>query len=103
MYRSYSIPELRPVTSIHIAVGTFLLVWLVWFIGLTWGNTGTMPDVLMAVFNLIYVDILYRPVWGVLVGVLPVSSVGYYTASTIGYALLSLLVAAWFHVLNLAR
>lgn len=103
MYRGYGISELRPVTSLHIAASTFLLVWIVWFIGLTWGNTGTMPGILMEVFSLIYVDILYRPVWELLISVLPVSSVGFYAASTIGYALLSLLVAAWFHVLNLVR
>lgn len=57
----------------------------------------------MGVFNFIYVDILYQPVWKLLINILPVSSIGFYTASTIGYAALSLLVAAWFHVLNLAR
>ncbi len=103
MVRNYSTPELRPESPIHIALGSFLLIWIVWFIGLIWGNSGSMPGILMGVFNFVYVDILYRPVWELLSGVLPASSIGFYTASTIGYTILSLLVAAWFHVLSIAR
>lgn len=103
MYRTDSIPEVRPVSSVHVAVGTFLLLWIVWFIGLTWGRSGLMPGMLMGAFDFVYVDLLYQPAWTFLINVLPVSSVGYYPASTFGYALLSVFVAAWVHVLRLAR
>lgn len=103
MVQNYSTPELHPESPVHVALGTFLLVWIVWFTGLTWGNTGTMPGILMGAFNFIYVDLLYQPAWKLLINIFPVSSIGFYTASTVGYAVLSLLVAAWFHVLSLAR
>lgn len=103
MVRNYSTPELRPESPIHIALGAFLLLWIVQLTGLAWGNSGTMPGIFMGVYNFVYVDILYRPVWELLGGVLPASSIGFYTASTIGYVTLSLLVAAWFHVLSITR
>lgn len=103
MVRNHSTPDLRPERPIHIALGTFLLIWVVQFTGLAWGNSGSMPGLLMDVHNFVYVDVLYRPVWRLLGGVLPASSIGFYTASTVGYAILALLVAAWFHVLRIAR
>lgn len=103
MYRNYSTPELRPVTPLHIALGTFLLLWVVMFTGLTWGNSGLMPASLMAAFELVFVDILYMTGWRLCMGLLPASSIGFYTASAIGYAILALLVAAWFHVFRIAR
>jgi hypothetical protein len=103
MARNFRTPNLRPERPVYIAVGTFLLLWVVFFIGLSWGRTGTMPGILMEVFEFIYIDILYQPVWVLLRTVLPASPLGYYTASTIGYVVLSLFVAGWVHVLNLAR
>lgn len=103
MYRNYSTPELRPVTSIHIALGTFLLLWVVMFTGLAWGRSGLMPASLMAAFDFVFVDVLYMTGWRLSVEFLPVSSIGFYPASTIGYTILALFVAAWFHVLSIVR
>ena len=104
MYRNYSLLGLRPVTPIHIALGTFLLLWVVMFAGLAWGNSGLMPASLMAVFNFVFVDVLYLTGWRLWIGLLPdASPIGFYTASSIGYSILAVLVAAWFHVLNIVR
>lgn len=101
MNRNYSTPELRPVTPIHIALGTFLMLWLVMFTGLAWGNSGFMPPSLMVSFDFIFVDVLYSIGWHLWMNLHPTtSSIGFYAASSIGYSIVALFVAAWFHVLS---
>lgn len=90
-------------TSIHIALGTFLLLWIVQFTGRVWGDSGSMPASLMEAFNFVFIDIFYMTGWHLSMGLLPASSVGYYVASAIGYAILAVVAATWFHVMSAVR
>lgn len=103
MYRSSSTSEWRPVTPVQVACSTFLLLWVVQFTGLAWGSSGSMPAGLMAAFDFVFVDVLYMTGWRLSRGLLPASSVGFYAASGIGYAILAVVAATWFHVLKTVR
>lgn len=104
MYRNCSLSGIRALPPIHIALGTFLLLWVVMFTGLAWGNSGSMPTGLMAVFDFVFVDVLYMTGWRLWMGLHPnAPPIGFYTASSIGYSILAVLVAAWFHALNTVR
>lgn len=90
-------------SPVHIALGTFLLLWVMMFAGLAWARSGLMPASLTAAFDLVFVDVLYMTGWQLSMGLLPASEVGFVIASAIGYSILALLVAAWFHVLSILR
>lgn len=101
MQRTPSAPEVRTVTPVHIALGTFLLLWLVMFLGLAWGNSGYMPRSLMAMFDFVFVDVLYTTGWHLWMNLHPTTApIGFYAASAIGYAIAASFVAVWFHVLS---
>lgn len=104
MYRNYHVPDIRSAASVRIALGTFVMLWVVSLAGLVWGRSGTMPSPLMAAFDFVYIDVLYMTGFelrmSVHSGLRLRGPLGYVISSSIGYAILALFAATWYHVLR---
>ena len=104
MHNTYIRPDIGSISAIHVAVGTFLILWVTLFAGLVLGGTGLLPTPVLAAFEFVFIDLLYMTGWRIWIDVRPSSSpIGFYPASLIGYSILACLVAAWYHVLDYVR